>query len=82
MGEPKRLVAHLPSREISVYQLGEELQIDYPDIAGETVAEEAMQFVLHLMESDADGLARIRASGDWRELDAAFAEWHRRIGLS
>lgn len=82
MGEPKRLVAYLPSHEISVYKSGGELQIDYPDIAGEKLAEEAMQFVLHLMETDADGLANIRASGDWRELDAAFAEWRRRIGLS
>jgi hypothetical protein len=81
MSGQKKLLAYLPANEISVYQVGEELDIDYPDVVDQSLAEEAGKFVLHLVHSEGESLAKIRAAGDWKKLDAAFAEWRRAHGL-
>jgi len=75
MSERSDLVAYLPSHQISVYQGEDGLAVDFPDTVDSGLAEEAANFVADLLESDPDGLERIRAAGAWVKLDRAFVKW-------
>jgi len=81
VSEPKRLVAFFPKHEISVSVQGEELKIDYPDFTDRRIAEEAGQFVQHLVDKEVGTLTRIQATEDWERLDAAFDKWLDARGL-
>jgi len=81
MGEQRVLLAHFPSDGISIYQRGDEMDIDHPDVVERRVAEEAGAFVIHLLEKEAEAFEKMRAARDWKKLDAAFAAWRRARGV-
>ncbi len=81
MAEQRTLLAHFPSEDITIYQRGEEMDIDHPDFADRRVAEEAGAFVIHLLEKEAEAFEKMRKAKDWKKLDAAFAQWRRARGV-
>ncbi|HUT36694.1 MAG TPA: hypothetical protein VNE39_24610 [Planctomycetota bacterium] len=81
MSEQRTLLAYFPSEEISIYQSGEEMDIDHPDVVDRRVAEEAGAFVIHLLTKEAESFEKMREAGDWEKLDAAFAAWRRARGV-
>ncbi len=81
MSQRSQLVAHFPSHEISVYQGHDGLAVDYPDIVDQGLAEEAANFVAHLMEANPEWLEKVQATRAWGRLDAVFVKWCLRRGL-
>ena len=82
MTEGKVLLAYFPTHEIVVSSKGEELAIDYPDIADRALVEEAGRFVAHLVTNEPESLTRIREAEAWDQLEAAFDKWRRARGLA
>jgi len=81
VSDQRTLLAYFPSEEITIYQRGEEMDIDHPDVVDRRVAEEAGAFVIHLLEKEAETFEKIREAGNWKKLDAAFAQWRRARGV-
>ena len=81
MSSERSVLAYFPSEEITIYQRGDEMDIDHPDVVDRRVAEEAGAFVVHLLTQEPEAFDKMRDAGDWKKLDAAFAKWRRAKGV-
>ena len=81
MSSERTLLAYFPSEEIRIYQRGDEMDIDHPDVVDRRVAEEAGAFVVHLITKEPEAFDKMRGADDWEKLDAAFAKWRRARGV-